>query len=573
MKRDLSALANERVQILVVGGGVYGAAFARDAAARGLSVALVEKDDFLGAASGNSFRMVHGGIRYVQHGDVARVRASSRERTVLLGTAPHLVRPLPIAIPTYGRGMQGRAVLRTGIAIYDLLTADKNRRVRDPDRRTPWGRSMGRDELLGLFPGIERRGLTGAGLFSDAQMLHPQRLGLAMLRSAVDDGARVANHVEVTRLVQRGERVEGVEVRDALTGEGFRVEADVVVLAAGAWSERLVAAHTGDDRARRSTFSRDLCLVIDRPADPDIGVAVLGRTSDPDAILSRSKRHLFVVPWRDKTIVGVWHIPYERSPDDIRVGEEELRSFVDELNAGYPGFGLTRDELTHYNTGLVLFGENRVGAEDLRYGHRSLLIDHATEHGIEDLYSLIGVRYTTARVDSQRLLDRIIAKRGWTADSGRTAHTPVRGGDFETFAGLVADTRREWPGRSGADIERVCRLYGTDASDVLGTDAEVGVPASDDANADLLAKQVRYSIREEMAVRLQDIVVGRTDLGLFGAPPRRELERCVTIMARELGWDPARCAAELRRVEEMYPLSEPVSASSRTDSLREGALR
>jgi len=403
-----------------VGGGIFGASLARDAARRGLSVALVEKGDFMSAASGNSYRMVHGGIRYLQHGDVRRVRASSLERRILLTTAPHLVAPLPIAIPTYGHGMQGKAVLRAGLMAYDLLTFDRDRGIQDTDRHIPPSRVISRAELERMFPGVEREGLTGAGVFADAQLLHPQRLGIAVLQSAVAEGAVVANYVAATDLDVRDGRVRGITVRDELTGDAFELEADVVVLAAGAWSERLLASGAGITVREPATFSRDLCLVVDRPAE-EVGLAVLGGTSDPDALLSRSKRHLFVVPWRGRSIVGVWHIPYERSPDDIRVEESELESFVDEFNRGYPGFQLRRDEITHYNTGLVLFGKNRPGAADLRYGHRSSVTDHGREHGVDGLFTLIGVRYTTARVEAEALLDDVVESRGWSAAPG-TAH-------------------------------------------------------------------------------------------------------------------------------------------------------
>ncbi|MFV1986433.1 MAG: FAD-dependent oxidoreductase [Gemmatimonadota bacterium] len=557
MKRDLAALSGRKFQIVVVGGGIFGAAIARDAAHRGLSVALVEKGDFMSAASGNSYRMVHGGIRYLQHGDVARVRATSRERRILLTTAPHLVAPLPIAIPTYGRGMQGKSVLRAGLMAYDLLTFDRDRGIGDADRRLPPSRMMSRSELERMFPGVEREGLTGAGVFADAQLLHPQRLGIAALQSAVAEGAVVANYVEATGVDVRQGRVRTLAARDALTGDAFEIEADVVVVAAGAWSERLLASGAGIEEGEPSTFSRDLCLVVNRPAE-ETGLAVLGGTSDPDAVLSRSKRHLFVVPWRGRSIVGVWHIPYERSPDDIRVATAELQSFVDEFNRGYPGFQLRRDEITHYNTGLVLFGKNRPGAQDLRYGHRSAVTDHGREHGVDGLFTLIGVRYTTARVEAEALLDDVVKGRGWSSAPCATATTALFGGDIACLSDLKREYRGRWPAIDEAAIDRLSMHYGTNAPSVI--DAEGDAPVS---ARDVLPRTIRHAIREEMAQTLEDVIVRRTDLGLFSAPQPSLLRSVAEVMAEAMGWDDARVEAEIGDVGAAYPLASEAGEPGR----------
>ena len=154
MKRDLSRLTDSEFDLVVIGGGIFGACAAWDAAQRGLSVALIDRGDFCSATSANHLKMVHGGIRYLQHGDIYRLRQSSGERRAFLRIAPHLVRPLPVVIPTYGHGMKGKAVLRTGMAIYDLLAADRNQGITDPARRIPPGSSLETNEVLRMFPGL-----------------------------------------------------------------------------------------------------------------------------------------------------------------------------------------------------------------------------------------------------------------------------------------------------------------------------------------------------------------------------------------------------------------------------------
>ncbi|MEO7985414.1 MAG: FAD-dependent oxidoreductase, partial [Gemmatimonadales bacterium] len=229
VRPELSALANSEFDMVVVGGGIGGAAVAWDAALRGLSVALVERADFGGATSAESLKVVHGGIRYLQHLDAARVRESSRERSALVRIAPHLVHPLPYVIPTYGYGARSRWLLGAGFGLLSALTADRNRGIADSARRLPGPRLVSRREALGWFPDLESNGLTGAGVFWDGQLYNPPRLVWAFIRSAVRAGAVAVNECEVTALLRLNGRVAGVRVEDRLGGASFDVRARVVV--------------------------------------------------------------------------------------------------------------------------------------------------------------------------------------------------------------------------------------------------------------------------------------------------------------------------------------------------------
>src|SRR5262245_986601 len=184
MHRDLRDLARNEYDELVVGGGAAGAAAAREAALRGLKTALIEREDFGAGSSAHCFKVVHGGIRYVQHADVRRLRASCHERSVLLRLAPHLVKPLPFVIPTYGSGRNSKWFLGAGMLLYDLLSADRNLRTRDPSRRIRWTRFFSRDDTLAMFPSVPAAGLTGSAAFEDGQMHNPPRLVLALAMAA-----------------------------------------------------------------------------------------------------------------------------------------------------------------------------------------------------------------------------------------------------------------------------------------------------------------------------------------------------------------------------------------------------
>ncbi len=548
VRRDIAALSERDFDLVVIGGGIYGISVAWDATLRGLSVALLERADFVNATSANSFRIVHGGIRYLQHADVARVRESSHERRTLLRVAPHLVEPLPIVIPTYGHGIQGRSAMAAGFRLYDALTFDRNRGIGDPSRRIPGGRLLPPADVLELFPSVERDGLTGGALFHDGQMYNPTRLGFSFLRSAVERGAVAANYAEVLDLLSTGDRVYGVRARDNLTGDTFEVRGKVVVNAAGPWSETLLA----DQRLGlkpAGTYSRDACFIVRRRPPHRFGLAVPGQTRDPDAIVSRKARHLFVVPWRDVTLIGVWHVVHGAAPDDFTVTADDLEEFIDEINGSHPALDLSADDVAMWNAGLVLFGENVPGARDLSYGKRSRVVDHGKTHGVEGLITSIGVRWTTARSVADRVVRLACRKMGREPGSSGTDSTPTFGGSIDHMPEFMSALARNPPpalAAAGTDVlERLGRNYGSEV-DRIARYAE-SVPDGGDrlGRSDVLRAEVSHAVREEAAVRLGDVVFRRTDLGTAGDPGPNAIAECCDLMASELGWDDDRRGLEL----------------------------
>lgn len=556
MQRDLHTLSNTRFDLLVIGGGIFGACAAWDAAQRGLSVALIERHDFGGATSANSFKMIHGGIRYLQHGDVKRLRQSSAERRTLLRIAPHLVHPLPIVIPTYGGGTKGKAFLRAGMGLYDLLTLDRNRGLADPERRIPAGRTVSRSELLNHFPTLEHPDLTGAAIFHDAQMYNPPRLVLACVRGAVGEGAVAANHVEAIRFVREDGRISVVEGRDTLTGDGIAIRARLVLNATGPYAEHLHYRAMGQPLKPPGTYSRDACFVVPRPLlDTQHALAVTGRTHDPDAVLSRGNRHLFLVPWRRRyTLIGVWHVVHPGEPDGFTVAESELQRFIDEINDACPGLGLSLDDVGLWNAGLVPFGENSEGAEDLRYGHRSRLVDHAQTHGPSNLITLIGVRYTTGRHEAARAIDLACRKLKRGLIPSKTHRTPVAGGEIESIEGVLSHAIAERPpGISAEVIRSLVRNYGSDYPLILQQAEEAPALARTIGNSLTLLTQIRYAVRREMARTLADAVFRRTDLATGEYPGRHALAECAGLMAAELDWSHDHTEREIEAVIARFP--------------------
>lgn len=551
MRRDLAALSRDEFDLVVIGGGMFGAAAALDAAQRGLRTALIERTDFAGATSAHSFKMVHGGIRYLQHADLVRVRQSARARAAFLRVAPHLVRPLPIVVPTYGSGMKSKTVLRAGMAAYDLLTFDRNRGIADPDRRIPRAEFIGRDEVRRRYPGLAAARLTGAGIFCDGQIHNPPRLVLAYVQSAVAAGAVCANYVEAEGLIQRDGAVRGVLARDALGGDRLEIRGRIVLNAAGPYAEGILARSLGRSLTPPTPFSRDAYFIVRRRLiDGEHALTLPSLSSDGDAMLSRGTRHLFLVPWRGATLVGVWHRVHAGPPDDYAIDEAELAAWITEINLAYRGLDLRPDDVALGSAGLVPFGESDPGAAELKFAHRSRLVDHRAERGIDGLLTLIGVRLTTGPVEAVEAIDLVRERLGQRPMASRLEREPVQGGAVGDFEALVREVAALAPaGLDDSTIRALAHNHGTEAPALLRLAAERPQLARRLPGSTVLGAEIVRAARDEMAQTLADAVFRRTDLGTLGHPGDAALEAAARLMADCLGWQAAKRDAEVAQVQ------------------------
>jgi glycerol-3-phosphate dehydrogenase len=476
MKRDLGLLTAREHDLLIVGGGIYGVTAAWDAAQRGLAVALIEAEDFGAGVSWNSLKTIHGGLRHLQRADVFQMRESLRERRALLRIAPEVVRPLSFLVPAYGHGARGREALAAGLLLFDLLGCDRNRGL-PPGQRIPPARSLSRRAVLGLIPGLPERGLTGGALWTDAQVSSSERLILGFVHAATEAGAIVANHVAAAGFLRAGARVSGARARDTLTGGVLEVRARLVLNAAGPGVDDLLG---GAGIARpRAPLLRAMNLVLGRAAASGHAVGA-----------ASGGRFLFLVPWRDRSIIGTAYEPAEAD------GAGAVEAFVAEAARAYPWVGLTPDDVVLVHRGLV---PGRGGADGLN--NRPRLLDHEAADGLPGLISVQGVKYTTARGVAEKAVDLVFRRLGRPSPRCRTETTP---------------------------LARARPLAGT------------------------LADRVGEAVREEMAVTLEDAVLRRLDLGTGGPPSAADLETVAGSMAGALGWDRARIGVERTALAKTY---------------------
>ena len=541
MRRDLAALAAGTFDLLVVGGGIYGAIAAWDATLRGLSVGIIDRGDFGGGTSFNSAKTVHGGVRALQSGNVAALRRFVRERRALSRVLPHLVQPLPFVIPTHGGIARNRTLLRLYFAINDLLAHDRNAEL-DRALRLPPSRTLSREECLELNPLIDPRGVTGGIEWHDCQMYNCDRVHFSFIASAVEAGAVAANYVQAAKALMRGSAVEGVHASDRLDGESLDIRARVVLNAAGPWAPELGVRLAAGARGRLcGRLSKAMNFVI---ASPLPGPHAVGGEADG--------RFLFVAPWREFAIVGTSYDRHEGAADGLALVRREIDGFAAAANRAFPGLALHTADVRLVHRGLlpVTPGGNGVTRET-----NSTVVDHRRD-GIHGLISVLGVRYTTARDTAERAVDAAIDQLQRSALPCRTAVTPLVGGDMPDVDAFLRDATDASDGTlPGATRRRLARTYGTRQRAVLDrlrhSEAD---RAALGATCAVTAGEIRHAVLEEMAVRLSDALLRRTEAGSAGSPGEDALAAAARIMAGELGWTRGRIAAEITAVRRAYHL-------------------
>lgn len=552
MQRDLAVLADREFDLVVVGGGICGAAIAWDGALRGLSVALLERTDFGSGTSAESLKVIHGGIRYLQHLDIARVRESARERAALLRIAPHLAHPLPFVVPTYGYGMRGSEALGAAFVILQALTATRNRGIADPERHIPRARLIGRERVLEWFPSVDPNGLRGAGMFWDGQMYNPPRLVWEFIRSAGQAGAVAANYCDVVGMLRTDGRVRGVRVEDRLGGERFDVRGRVVVNAAGPFAEQLYV-RDGLRQGRQTPCSRDMAIVIARPLVERGALALQTRYHDPDALLSRGSRHIFMTPWRGHTLIGVNSAIHRGDPFDLTVTEAEVQGFLDEINEADPKLALLLSDVALVMAGLLPIEEAELVGGNVSFGKRPLVTDNAATDRVEGLITAVTNRFTVARGAAAHAVDLAFQKLGRTAPVCRTDTTPLLGARFGRFDALVQDVGRAAPALDAPVARALAHNHGAAYGDVIELARAVPAWGKPLGRSTVIGAEVVHAIRHEMAQSLADCVFRRTDLGTGGHPGDDALDACADLAAAELGWSAEQRATQVAAVRARFP--------------------
>lgn len=554
MQRNFDALEQTPFDLAIIGGGATGAAIALDASLRGLHVALIDKGDFAAATSAGSSKLIHGGLRYLAQGHIKDVREGLRERRHWQRMAKHLVHPLPFALPLYDNAKPGYWLMKTGLYLYDLLSFDRNRGV-DAMQKMPGHRSMTAAQIKGLVPELALQRpddgkLTGGLLYHDGQMLSPERLCLAMLRTAMDAGAVAVNYAEATDFIYDGSRICGVKVKDGLGRKTAELRAALTINAAGPWAD-LVMQKAAKDKAQKK-------LVRSK------GIHIVTRNLTRGAALAApiDDEHLFVLPWMGCSILATTDTQFDEAPDKAAVGPEDIDALLAKTNRVLPHANLTRRDILHSYVGLRPLVADIDMPVDTTYGlsRGAEIYDHGEEDGVFGLISALGGKWTTARRLGEETVDLAFENLGRTPPHKRSADTILSCSPRQDLSLFMDRMRAQFPGVETAQLDVLSRLYGRLLPAMMASDTQ-GLAALGDA---LLAKRVAFAVSHEMAVSLSDVVLRRLVEGQMGLLGAKQIDAIAAYMAARLDWSEAALKRQKAALAKAMQSPKPAARKKKT---------
>ena len=561
MQRNPAAHSRDHYQVLIVGGGITGACLAHDAALRGLSVMLAEQGDFGAATSSASSKLLHGGIRYLPHGQVWKVRESSRESRVFQRIAPHAATWLPFLIPTErGALMKGAPAMKLAMLLYRACGAGLGALIADPVKRPPEAFFLDREAVLNAAPALRHwadlEKLTGGQVLWESHMHNSERMTLAFLKTAAANGAKLANYAKVERLLWDAETrwVRGASVQDRLSGERFEFTADLVINAAGPWVQELNDGIPSLKLPHKLTgFSRGVHLVT-RQIQAEYALA-LATKKQSDALLDRGGRHFFIIPWRGCSLIGTTNVPFDGNLDEARVTEKDVADFLADINAALPGLALTRADVRYAFTGLYPLVASEIKADTYQGTGDYQVVDHA-KSGVGGMLTVLGAKFTTARLVAEKGIDAAMKKLGLPDPGCRTAQTPLLEGRIDSWPDFLADCEARFAGDVPKHIiPPLLRNHGAETPELLAEGEERGLLRQVTVERETLAIEIDRAVNREMALTLEDLVFRRTGLGTIGHPGDAALRLCAERMAGHLGWDETEIRRQLALVEGRYQWS------------------
>jgi glycerol-3-phosphate dehydrogenase len=503
--------------LIIIGAGINGAGVARDAAIRGLKVLLLDKGDFGGGTSSWSTRLIHGGLRYLEHGELGLVRESLREREILLNIAPHLIKPLSILVPIYANRRRGSYTIRAGMISYDLLSFDKT---------LPNHKWISREQTLQYAPGLKAEGLRSGAIFYDAQVEFAERLVLENVLAAHENSAKVKTYVKVTDFLIRDRRVCGVRYTDEFTGECAQAESRLTVNASGPWV---------DDVLKCSALSSSPLVGGTKGSHLILGPFPGAHDSAVYVEAERDHRPIFIIPWNGYYLIGTTDIRYEGPLDQVEIDDSEVSYLLSEVNALFPAAQLTRDSILFTYSGVrpLAFARNKHEQEITR---RHFVHEHSEVSG---LISLIGGKLTTYRSLAKQTVDLCFERLGRTSVSCETGTNPLPGAEASSNSGDI------FGGLSSRTSDRLQKIYGSRSRKLLTLVREhPELLDSFDPESGAIGAEVVFAFQSELAKTLSDCLMRRSMVGLNSTCGLNCVEGAAKIAQKYLGWSVDRARLE-----------------------------
>lgn len=538
----LQAAVGLPLDLIVVGGGISGAAILWDATLRGLRAVLVEKNDYASGTSQATSKLIHGGLRYLKNGELGLVRESLRERRLMAKIAPHAVRPHRFLYPIYSHNPVGRALMHTALSIYGVLSLDRNRGL-TRDWRLPGYEYVSTDQAVGLEPALDAAGMSGAFLYSDYLNVNPERLVCEFIFGARAHGALAFNYAQVEDVKKRpGSNNYQVSVRDNISNKSVTLEAPMVVNATGPWADYFPVKQPG---GRKLIRSKGIHVVV-RALNHKHTIAL----HRPDGT------HVFVIPWRGRSILGTTDTRFEDHPDSVRVTEADARSVIADMNHLLPSAKLSLADVEFFYGGIRPLTDDG-GDKQSTYGaSRKIEIFDHKEDGHAGLWTVLGGKYTTSRGLAESVVDRLCEYSNRSTRPCRTHSEPLPGGRFDSWQSLLSDLGQRFPAVSEEKRNVLAGRYGALAASILSASQEKsdGRVLRTATQEPYYEDELRYVIANEDIHSLSDLYFRRCGLGTPGQPPETVSKAVARSAGELLSWNAKTQNAELARITERYHL-------------------
>jgi len=552
--RSLDALEGRKFDVIVVGGGIYGVMAAWEASLRGITVCLIEKGDFGAETSSNSLKIIHGGLRYLQHANLVRMRESIRERRYLQQLAPHLISPVRFSIPIAGR-LKSLAY-GCAVRINDWISMDRNAGLPVP-RQVPDGKRLNQREMVERFPWLDPADCNGGIEWYDCQTYSTERLLMAFLQAAVRNGVVALNYVKALKLEADGGLVIGIVAEDQAAGQRCSIKSDVVINATGPGSDAFLAESgiSSPEPLFRPSLAFNV-LLNQQLTTEAVGLSLGETYRDSDAVLGRAGRMYFIVPWRGMTLVGTKHLPCPKQPvnGEVDVQLSDAEALIRTIASTYPRLGIRFETVRHVFRGLLpeTVDINPDGQVQLQKHHA--IVDHGKRDGVCGLITVVGVKWTGARGVAEELINLVSRK----LEKKRTRITKafVQGGDFHDFASDSRSLLDHRPSQLPAEIAaHLVRSRGTDAAQIFAAIEANPQLAEPIIDGSVVCGAEIVSASREFVVHLEDVLVRRTEAALLTELDDASVLRCGKLVAGALEWSNQKLHAEIDRLQDSHERS------------------
>ncbi|MBX2861567.1 MAG: glycerol-3-phosphate dehydrogenase/oxidase [Vampirovibrio sp.] len=512
--------------VIVVGGGISGTAIARDAAQRGLKVLLTEKGDFGSGTTAYSGRLIWGGIRYLENGEIPLVRKLLNERQYMLKNAPHMVRPLALGVPVYEGAKRQKWYLEPGMALYDVLARLTSK------AGVPFHRMYGKKKFAKEFQGLDPTGLKGGFKFYEALVHMPERLCVENAVDAQRHGATVMNHAQVTAIMEENQKATGVQIKDLESGETLLAKGKVVINAAGPWVDDVLKTAVTQLPKKVMGIQGSHIFVRQFPGGPKHGLYVEAR---------QDKRPYFTIPWQEYYLIGTTEAHHKADLDRLAATQQEVDYLLSETNRIFPQANLDKSKIIYSYAGVRPTPYVDKSKTFQRVTRDHLTHDHGKHEGLHNLISIIGGKISAHRGLGEEAVNYVSRNFGLQAGKNSTRKAPLPGGEgikdinaYKASEIPAAAEKFEVPKKT---IDHLIDLYGSRYSKVLKLTEENPVwkkPLCPEA-LDIQA-QVIYAVRQEFARTTADVLLRRTGTALRENVGLNAAEITAELIGKELGW-------------------------------------